>query len=257
MVTDNEDGSYSVSYTPFEEGVHDLAVTYGGDHIPGSPFKVDVLPPTDPTRCKAYGPGLEKACVGERADFTVETKGAGAGGLSLAVEGPSEAKLTCTDNGDGTCSVSYVPVEAGDYDIHIKFADEHIPGSPFTAKVTRPVDVRKVKCYGPGIDRVNPLYSTVPQQFTVDASETGEADLDVTIETPSRKTIKPDEVKDKGDGVYDVVYTPEDEGKSLQSAPLIFCSSVYSQLPLDGHLVKADTWSWSLPYFSNLQGGHL
>ena len=97
--------------------------------------QVDVLPPTDATKCKAYGPGLENALVGKPADFTVETKGAGAGGLSLAIEGPSESKLTCNDHGDGTCSVKYTPTEPGDYEIHIKFADEHIPGSPFNAKV--------------------------------------------------------------------------------------------------------------------------
>ena len=73
--------------------------------------------------------------MGRPAEFTVETKGAGAGGLSLAIEGPSEAKLTCNDHGDGTCSVKYTPTEPGDYEIHIKFADEHIPGSPFNAKV--------------------------------------------------------------------------------------------------------------------------
>ena len=42
LVTDNEDGTYSVSYTPFEEGIHTLSVKFGGDHIPGSPFKVRV-----------------------------------------------------------------------------------------------------------------------------------------------------------------------------------------------------------------------
>lgn len=42
LVTDNEDGTYSVSYTPFEEGVHTLSVKFGGDHIPGSPFKVSL-----------------------------------------------------------------------------------------------------------------------------------------------------------------------------------------------------------------------
>ena len=73
--------------------------------------------------------------MGKPADFKVETKGAGAGGLSLAIEGPSEAKLTCNDHGNGTCSVRYTPTEPGDYEIHIKFADEHIPGSPFNAKV--------------------------------------------------------------------------------------------------------------------------
>ena len=44
------------------------------------------------------------------------------------MEGPSEAEMNCTDNKDGTCTVEYVPVEEGDYDIAIKFDDEHIPG---------------------------------------------------------------------------------------------------------------------------------
>ncbi|XP_020895536.2 filamin-A, partial [Exaiptasia diaphana] len=171
LVTDNEDGSYSVSYTPFEEGIHNLDVKFADEHIPGSPFKVDVLPPTDASKCKAYGPGLKSAELNKPANFTVETIGAGAGGLSLAIEGPSEAKLTCTDNGDGTCAVNYVPVEEGDYDIHIKFAEEHIPGSPFTAKAGKPIDPSKVKVHGPGVDTDNPLFSKAPQQFTVDTTE--------------------------------------------------------------------------------------
>lgn len=57
--------------------------------------------------------------------------GAGTGGLGLAIEGPSEAKMTCKDNRDGSCSVEYIPTEPGDYDVSIKFADQHIPGSPF------------------------------------------------------------------------------------------------------------------------------
>ncbi|XP_032219787.2 filamin-A isoform X1 [Nematostella vectensis] len=213
LITDNQDGSFGVSYTPFEEGIHDLAVKFGDDHIPGSPFKVDVLPVTDPSKCKAYGPGLQHAQLNKPADFTVETKGAGAGGLSLAIEGPSEAKLTCQDNGDGTCSVSYIPVEEGDYDIHIKFADEHIPGSPFTAKAGRPVDPSKVKCHGPGVDRVNPLFSKTPQRFTVDTTEAGVAPLDVSVETPNRRTIKPDSVVEEKPGIHAVTYTPEDEGR--------------------------------------------
>ena len=58
------------------------------------------------------------------------------GGLSVSVEGPSKAQLTCVDNSDGTCSASYLPTEAGEYKINVKFAEEHIPGSPFTAKIT-------------------------------------------------------------------------------------------------------------------------
>lgn len=58
------------------------------------------------------------------------------GGLSLAIEGPSKADISCTDNQDGTCTVSYLPVLPGDYNILVKYNDKHIPGSPYVAKIT-------------------------------------------------------------------------------------------------------------------------
>ena len=54
----------------------------------------------------------------------------------MAVEGPSKADLQCVDNGDGTCGVSYIPTEPGEYKVNVKFADKHIVGSPFTTKVS-------------------------------------------------------------------------------------------------------------------------
>lgn len=54
----------------------------------------------------------------------------------MAVEGPSKAEITCKDNKDGTCTVSYLPTAPGDYNIIVKFDNKHIPGSPFVAKIT-------------------------------------------------------------------------------------------------------------------------
>lgn len=54
----------------------------------------------------------------------------------MSIEGPSQAQLNCVDNADGTCLASYFPTEPGEYKINVKFAEEHIPGSPFTAKIT-------------------------------------------------------------------------------------------------------------------------
>jgi filamin len=58
----------------------------------GSPFKfhVDSISSGYVT---AYGPGLTHGVTGEPALFTISTKGAGAGGLSMAVEGPSKAEV--------------------------------------------------------------------------------------------------------------------------------------------------------------------
>lgn len=57
------------------------------------------------------------------------------GGLDLAIEGPSKAEISCVDNKDGTCSVSYLPTLPGDYNILVKYNDDHIPGSPFAARI--------------------------------------------------------------------------------------------------------------------------
>ena len=53
----------------------------------------------------------------------------------MAVEGPSEAEILCEDHKDGTCTVSYLPTAPGLYKILVKFDDEHIPGSPFLARI--------------------------------------------------------------------------------------------------------------------------
>lgn len=57
--------------------------------------------------------GLEKGLTKEPCEFTVVTRDAGPGGLSLAIEGPSKADIQCKDNGDGSCNVTYVPEEPG------------------------------------------------------------------------------------------------------------------------------------------------
>lgn len=54
----------------------------------------------------------------------------------MAIEGPSKAEINCVDNKDGTCSVSYLPTLPGDYNVIVKYNEDHIPGSPFTARIT-------------------------------------------------------------------------------------------------------------------------
>ena len=65
----------------------------------------------------------------ELNEFTVNTKEAGYGGLSLSIEGPSKADIECQDNEDGSCRITYRPTEPGNYIVNVKFADEHVPGT--------------------------------------------------------------------------------------------------------------------------------
>ena len=67
--------------------------------------------------------------------FTIDARDAGDGGLGFSVEGPSKAELKCVSKDDGTCQVEFLPKAPGVYTIHIKYADQHVPGSPFVCVV--------------------------------------------------------------------------------------------------------------------------
>ena len=54
--------------------------------------------------------------------------GAGTGGLGLAVEGPSEAQMSCVDNKDGSCSVEYIPFQPGTYNLNITYGGQPVSG---------------------------------------------------------------------------------------------------------------------------------
>ena len=45
QVTDLQDGSFNVSYTPVNTGKHQILITIEGNPFPGSPFEINVLPP--------------------------------------------------------------------------------------------------------------------------------------------------------------------------------------------------------------------
>jgi filamin len=152
--------------------------------------------------------------------------------LGLAIEGPSEAKISCKDNRNGSCTVEYTPTEPGDYDVSIRFADQHIPGSPFKVPVDKLVDASSVVAYGPGLEP-SKCRADVPLSFKVDATKSGKAPVDVKIQSDKGEwwltcwivefdnwifigLITP-EIKDNDDGTYDVTYYPPPAGTNIKA----------------------------------------
>ena len=74
--------------------------------------------------------------TGVRSEFVVKTANAGAGALSVTIDGPSKVTLDCVECAEGH-RVTYTPMAPGNYLISIKYGGpHHIVGSPFKAKVT-------------------------------------------------------------------------------------------------------------------------
>lgn len=148
---------YSVEFSLSELGDHVVDIVLGGEVIRNSgglPYRVRcVLPPgAAADRVKAHGAGLAGGTAGLAAEFVIDTRGAGPGGLGVTVEGPSEAAIQCRDNGDGTCSVAYLPVTSGDYLINVTFNGQRISRAPFAARVVDDPAAR-VRVHGPGVQR--------------------------------------------------------------------------------------------------------
>lgn len=155
----------SLTFVPLVAGDHFAYIYKNGKEVSGSPFPVlaeEPIPP-DSTKVKVIGDGklreiscmqpkhfvyfnhspellgYKRGTAGQMSKFTVDARDAGEGGLGFFMEGPSKAQLNCMSKEDGTCEVNFVPKNPGVYKIHIKFADQHIPGSPFACSV-RDVD---------------------------------------------------------------------------------------------------------------------
>ena len=71
-VTDMEDGTYSVKYTPSTSGSYSISITLAGASLAGSPWPLTVLMPRpDARNCQVKGDGLKKAIARETASFEV------------------------------------------------------------------------------------------------------------------------------------------------------------------------------------------
>ena len=103
-LTDRQDGTYTVEYTPYEEGEeggrrerggvtrcweygdhfkgvcvcvsgpHSVAVAYDGSPVPKSPFRVPVTEGCDPARVRVHGAGLQSGITNKPNKFTVENR---------------------------------------------------------------------------------------------------------------------------------------------------------------------------------------
>lgn len=58
----------------------------------------------------------------------------------FSIEGPSQARIECNDNGDGSADVRYFPTAPGEYALHILCNNKDVPGSPYIAQILPKTD---------------------------------------------------------------------------------------------------------------------
>jgi filamin len=132
-------GVHDIRLDPIRHGKYRVSTRFSNKHVPKSPFIIKVYQGADPTKCRAYGNGLEDGIVGEPGSFTIETRDAGAGTLQVRLHGVKDAfkiDIKPKDQRDPrTLIARYDATKPGEYLITIKWSDVHIPGSPFRVRL--------------------------------------------------------------------------------------------------------------------------
>merc|ERR1719445_2522459 len=138
-LNDHRDGRFTLYIRPQEGGRHSLSIQYGGHHVPGSPFNLRVSAAPDPSKVRVYGPGVEHGVLARyQSRFICDTRGAGAGQLTVRIRGPKGAfrvEMQRESQKDRTILCKYEPTEPGDYRIEVRWSGEHVPGSPFVTMI--------------------------------------------------------------------------------------------------------------------------
>lgn len=105
----------------------------------GSPYTMKICGAPDASRVRVYGPGIEAGVLARyQSRFVCDTRGAGAGQLTVRIRGPKGAfrvEMARESHRDRTILCKYDPTEPGDYRIEVRWSGEHVPGSPFVVLI--------------------------------------------------------------------------------------------------------------------------
>lgn len=187
----------------------------------------------DPTKCVAYGPGLEGGKTHQRAPFTIEARNCygdrinqGGETFAVTIKGPKSKVLTPTvvDNNDGTYSVEYLPEDAGTYWIGVNLRNRPIQGHPWQPVITRSeASAAHSKVSGPGIEPGNEAgkpthFLIVAHDASGTAVPTGGDAFVAEIKGPWGPIHS--NLRDNGNGTYTTEYTPLHVGTHIVNVTL-------------------------------------
>jgi len=241
-ITDNKDGTYTVEYQPTIPGKYLVDVIQRNkgkplfyDHISNSPIEVVIEPGIDPSKCTAFGPGLEDGVTDTLpTTFTIQAKDSngndltdGGDNFEVIVSGPEgDIKPEVKDNKNGTYTVDYQPESSGNHKVHVLLDKVPIQGSPYSVNVKAGSDYSNSF-----IEKFTFLIRTRDKKGKNRTN--GGDNVTCTITDPNNNHLKNVELKDVGDGTYLVIYSLPEEYTPGEY-------TISSQI--DGHDIKGSPW---------------
>ena len=190
-------GRCLVSFKPEAAKPHYIDIKFNGEPVPGCPFVCLV---SDTSRVSLNLAHLELLPVSEPASFHMAVDGGGSAELAVSVRSPTiELPVKVTGGIHTGFTAEFTPREVGVHAISVEYNGHPVNGTPFLAKA---FDASRVK--------IGPLGSRVaigqPQVFSVDASQAGEGNLEITISARGQNI--PTQVTPQGNARFSVGFVP-------------------------------------------------
>nr|XP_023019236.1 filamin-C isoform X2 [Leptinotarsa decemlineata] len=183
MISLAGDKIWKAAYTTTIPGNYLLSVLWAGRLVKGCPLIVEAKGGADASKVLCSGEGLRQGVVGREIRSWIDTRRAGPGELTAHCTGPKKvAYCELYDHGDATFTLNVKPQESGRHALTIKYAGQHVPGSPFTLRVAGAPDPSKVRVYGPGVE--HGVLATFQSRFICDTRGAGAGQLTVRVRGP-------------------------------------------------------------------------
>lgn len=189
-------GRCLVSFTPDQAKPHLIDIKFNGETVRGCPFVCSVA---DTSRVTLSLGHLELIPVNQPSSFHMGVAGGGAAELAVAVRGPSgELPVKVTGDIHAGFTAEFTPSTVGAHQINVDYNGRPVQGTPFVAKAFDATRVTVGTVARGTVGR--------PVTFSVDASEAGEGNLEITIS--ARGLNIPTQVHPQGNARFAVSFVP-------------------------------------------------
>ncbi|KMQ96133.1 filamin-a-like isoform x1 protein, partial [Lasius niger] len=189
---------FLASFVPHEAVTHLVEMTFNGEVIPGSPWRVGIMPAP---KMSVIGDSIRLVPAGSPALFELSALGFSSSEIDVKIITPSKrhisARIDEEPGRSGEFRVEFTPTEVGSHLVEVSIAGQKLPAGPLVAKV-----------YNSSLIQVTDVPSAVVGhacQFRVDASAAGEGQLEISI----NEGEVPNHVQVVGGGRCLVSFTPE------------------------------------------------
>ena len=184
-IVQTNEGIVECSFKTTQAGKYKIVAKYLGFEIPGSPFEVEIVDPTQYSikMCKP----TSRLTVNEQSTFAITPSHANFSFLSAKVHTPGDSEPTLINltQQNGSIIGKFIPTKAGSYNVVVTCAGDKISGSPihFTAFDSEARLPRFVQVNSPHLMSLN-TKEAGPSSVKVSSSQTdvltirGESDVD-------------------------------------------------------------------------------